>query len=977
MDTTVTETRAQVKSGAAETDGMRRQIKELRTCLLRLSEAGAGIMDPLDLNAVLQDVIESACSLVEASYGAIAVFDDSGSVTDLITSGISTEQRVRIGDLPSEKHLLQYVNEPDEPLNQKDIAEHVRSASFPEGHPVMKTFLGMSIGLADKQLGSIYVTQKRGGGEFTEDDEEILRLFASQASMTIVNASRHMEQYRAKTVLEVQNERFFRLSESIRILSESLDVEAVLNQVVSGARVLTGAHYGLITTLDDSGKLLDFGTAGFTPEERQLMTDMPQGTDLLDYFHSLPDSWRATDVTAYIKDLGFPGSLPPFKAALCMPIYFRDERLGNFYLANGEGEGEFTEEDETMMSLFAAQAAVSVVNARAYEAEYHAKADLEGLIETSPVGVLVFDPQTMEVVSLNKEVRRIVGGMQGQGRSMEQLLEAMTFRRPDGSEISPRDLPAARVMATGNTIRAEEVIIQLADGRHVTTLVNVTPVFSDSGEMTSIVATLQDMTPLEDLERTRSEFLGMVSHELRTPLTTIKGSAATVLGSTSDPNPVKARDLFRIIDEQVDHMDNLLDNLLDLTRIEAGVLSVAPEPTGIAFLVEDARSAFLRGGARHIVDIDIPPDLPMVQADRRRMAQVLNNLFSNASKYSPDLSRITVSASCIDVYVIVSVSDEGRGMAADRLSYLFNKFSQGREERHGPDGHGLGLSICKGIVESHGGRIWAESAGEGLGMTVSFTIPTAEESAGRPGTQTAQPPVDQGSTVKSRVRILSVDDEPQVLRLIQNTLSEVGYSTIATSDPEEAEYLVETQKPQLVLLDLMMPGTDGIELMRRIHDISNVPVIFISGYNRHEDVMKAFELGADDYIVKPFSHTELVARIEAVLRRSPASDRVSISKPYVLGQLTIDYAARRVTVGGRAVQLTATEYKLLTELSKNAGRVLTHVQLLRRVWGTDYSEDSRLLRSFVKKLRRKLGDDARNPMYIITEPRVGYRMEKP
>jgi two-component system KDP operon response regulator KdpE len=172
----------------------------------------------------------------------------------------------------------------------------------------------------------------------------------------------------------------------------------------------------------------------------------------------------------------------------------------------------------------------------------------------------------------------------------------------------------------------------------------------------------------------------------------------------------------------------------------------------------------------------------------------------------------------------------------------------------------------------------------------------------------------------------------------------------------------------------MLPGIDGIELMERVPEMAHLPVIFISGYGRDETIARALEIGAADYIVKPFSPTELAARIEAVLRRRAASDRIRAREPYVLGDLTVNYAERHVTVAGRPVRLTATEYKLLVELSTNAGRVLTHDQLLGRVWGRDYSGDSPLLRSFVKKLRRKLKDDSNSPRYIFTEPRVGYRM---
>ena len=620
------------------------------------------------------------------------------------------------------------------------------------------------------------------------------------------------------------------------------------------------------------------------------------------------------------------------------------------------------------LSAHAAQY-ISAAYTRRYSDEHRARADLEALVNISPVGVLVFDAKTGDLVSLNQESRRIVGGLRAPGRSQAEILSVLTFRRPDGREIPLAEMPTERALKSGETVRAEEIIIQLPDGRAVTTVVNATPIFSEAGAVVSVVATVQDMTPLEELERLRAEFLGMVSHELRTPLTTIKGSAATVLGAPSAVDNAEMLQFFRIIDEQADRMRGLISDLLDVTRIEAGTLSVAPEPTDLAALVDQAREAFLRGGARNSVEVHLAPDLPRIGADRQHLGQVLNNLFSNASKYSPDWSAIRVSASVQDTYVAISVSDEGRGVSAEGLPHLFRKFSridsEDLDRRIG--GEGLGLAICKGIVEAHGGRIWAESEGPGLGTRFTFTIPAAHEAANGsvPG---------PGPMARGRARVLALDDEPQMLRLVRNTLSDAGYTPIVTGDPDEALRLIEVEKPDLVLLDLMLPGADGIELMKRIFQITDAPVIFLSGRDGERDVVRAFEAGADDYIVKPFSPTELAARIEAVLRRRAASDRSRTHEPYALDDLTINYAERRVTVAGCPVQLTATEYKLLFELSINAGQVLTQDQLLRRIWGRDYSGDSLLLRSFVKKLRGKLKDDANSPRYIFTEPRVGYRM---
>ena len=229
----------------------------------------------------------------------------------------------------------------------------------------------------------------------------------------------------------------------------------------------------------------------------------------------------------------------------------------------------------------------------------------------------------------------------------------------------------------------------------------------------------------------------------------------------------------------------------------------------------------------------------------------------------------------------------------------------------------------------------------------------------------------EATEAEDRVRVLAVDDNPQDLRYVRDTLAKSGYDPVVTGEPDEALRLVEEERPELVLLDLMLPETDGIELMKDILDVADVPVIFLSAYGREELVARAFDAGAADYVIKPFSPTELLARIRAALRRRAAAQP---SEPYVLGDLTIDYTGRRVVLAGSPVHLTPIEYRVLAELSANAGRVLTYERLLGRVWGEQSDGDVRPMRTIVGKLRRKLGDDADNPTYIFTEPRVGYRM---
>ena len=761
---------------------------------------------------------------------------------------------------------------------------------------------------------------------------------------------------------------------SLRI-SASLDLETVLNEVAESARSLTGARYAAIATIDEAGAPQDFVTSGFTEAEHRAMAEWSEGPRLFEHFRDLEGPLRIADVPAYVQALGFPTDRLPSKTFQGTPMRHRGVHVGNFYLVEKEGGEPFTDEDEEILVLFASQAATAIANARTYRAEQRARADLEALIETSPVGVVVFDAGTGRPVSLNREARRIVESLRMPGRTAEDLLGILTCRFADGREIALDKFPLAQALSSAETVRAEEIVLSVPDGRSVTILVNATPIHAEDGAVASVVVTMQDLAPLQELERMRAEFLGMVSHELRVPLTSIKGSTAALLGTSRQFAAAETREFIRIVDDQADRMIGLIADLLDAGRIDTGTLSVSPEPSEVAALVDRARTTFLSGGGRHTVLIDLPPDLPRVMADRPRVEQVLNNLLANAARQAPESSPIRVAAERDGVHVAVSVADEGRGIAPERLAQLFRKYSGAAvgEPGAGTAGAGLGLAICKGLVEAHGGRIRAESGGVDLGARFTFTLPVAGEAGARaPGPDTSPAP-DRPAPRQGREpdRILVVDDDPQTLRHVRDTLAEAGYSPLVTGDHGELGQIVRTERPALVLLDLMLPGTDGIELMQTVPELADLPVIFISGYGRDETVARALEAGAADYIVKPFSPTELTARIRAALRRNADPE------PFVLGDLAIDYDRRRVTVAGRAVELTATEYELLRVLSHGAGRALTHETLLRRVWAGRDNGDPKIVRAYVKRLRSKLGDDAADPAWIFNERGVGYRMPRP
>lgn len=225
--------------------------------------------------------------------------------------------------------------------------------------------------------------------------------------------------------------------------------------------------------------------------------------------------------------------------------------------------------------------------------------------------------------------------------------------------------------------------------------------------------------------------------------------------------------------------------------------------------------------------------------------------------------------------------------------------------------------------------------------------------------------------------ILVVDDEPRLVTLVRKNLESTGYKVSTAPDGRTAIAALEMQEFDLVLLDLMLPDMDGYDVCRHIREFSEVPIIMLTARTDETEKVRGLDLGADDYLTKPFNVAEMMARVRAVLRRTRLPQQAKKQPLITIGDLCIDFARRQVTARGERVKLSPTEYKLLYELASNAGRVLLHDELLRRVWGSEYRDEVEYLRVYIRYLRQKLELDPAKPQYILTEPGVGYCFAAP
>jgi len=227
-----------------------------------------------------------------------------------------------------------------------------------------------------------------------------------------------------------------------------------------------------------------------------------------------------------------------------------------------------------------------------------------------------------------------------------------------------------------------------------------------------------------------------------------------------------------------------------------------------------------------------------------------------------------------------------------------------------------------------------------------------------------------------KTRVLIVDDEPAIRKFVRANLEARDFETLLAADGAEAVTAIEKELPDLVILDIVMPHMDGFEVCRRVREWSQIPIVVLSARDGEMDKVKCLEMGADDYITKPFGVDELMARVKAVIRRVQAAKHTSGAPAYSCEDLTVDFGKRLVLLKGDIVNLTATEYRMLSYLALNAGRVITADQLLDHVWGEEYEGSDHLLQVNIGRLRQKIGDSAREPRFIQTKAGIGYMMTR-
>ncbi len=380
------------------------------------------------------------------------------------------------------------------------------------------------------------------------------------------------------------------------------------------------------------------------------------------------------------------------------------------------------------------------------------------------------------------------------------------------------------------------------------------------GEVYRVARVTSDITARKEMEallraadRNKNQFLATLAHELRNPLSPIRNAAA-LLGANSDGNTERQARAREVITRQVDHLAHLVDDLLDVARISEGKIVLRTEEVDLGAVVAQAieTAGPLITARGHHLDVQLPEQQVWLMGDPVRLAQSVGNLLHNAAKFTPKGGELSVRVSLLEnERVQIAVRDNGIGIAEDNLPRIFGMFAQvDVPPDRAPEGLGIGLSLVSHLIELHGGRLSAQSPGVGMGSTFTVELPLLRVSADSAGLDHSEASKQGGSGM----RVLLVDDNVDAMEMMGFLLAEMGYETCTTSDAAEIEGLALRHKPQVIVLDIGLPGIDGYEVARRIKKnpaLSNIRLVAHTGYGSPEDRRRAMEAGFDAHLVKP------------------------------------------------------------------------------------------------------------------------------
>jgi DNA-binding response OmpR family regulator/signal transduction histidine kinase len=608
----------------------------------------------------------------------------------------------------------------------------------------------------------------------------------------------------------------------------------------------------------------------------------------------------------------------------------------------------------------------------------HALAPLEALAQRLPQAFVLFDFESRARL-VSAAFERMLTIPQGtlSGCTLREVLERIA------TQVADPDATLARLEAM---TRPEQDIVRevtLTTGNLAYSPLNASVLLPESGAAADgggLVLLLE--TPARSIPTVgqgQADTAALLTKGLAAPAANLASTARRLLEATQRADA--QHQLARILARSAETLTDAFSALAQLAELgDRAVLRLAPVELGDVLMT--VIPAWKARAPRHSLELALPGEVPAILADERRVQLVFHAMIECAVKLAPAGGPVRVTVRPGEDQVTVSVRHFGAPLPADELLSLFEPFHQ---PSTAPDAFiqgGLGLPLARTIVTAHGGRLWAETPDAGSGVAVLAAwphVPPAAAPVSITALETAPPPPAAPRIAVTRPRevALVIQGEPRMARYLRANLQAQHYRALAVETFDEGLHTIDREEPDLVLLDGGVADVALDEALEHLRTYAGAPVLVLARRHDALECARALDLGAADYLAQPFSMEELLARLRVALRARRATAEEQAREPlFQSGGLTIDFEQRQVAVDGRTVSLSKTEFKLLRQLARHAGMVLSHETLLEHVWGSQYGREVEFVWVYIRRLRRKIEPDPAKPRYILTVPGVGYRLAR-
>jgi len=830
------------------------------------------VLGELDLEQLLDKILQGARELTGARYAAIGVLGDPGDGGDpgselarFIVAGIAEHERQAIGPLPRGRGVLGELIRDPRPLRLEDVGRHPRSYGFPDGHPAMSTFLGAPVFVRGQAYGNLYLTEKAGGEQFSDSDEQALLMLADIAGEAIENAERYTGVRQRREELERTVAALEVTTQITRAVGGRTDLDSILELVAKRGRAVVDARVLLIELLQDSELLVAAG-AGELPAGL-LGTRVALEGSVADHALRTRRTQRLTDELnrARFEEHGLGARGVRAEDGLIVPLIFRDRTYGVLLAVDRvKGGPQFSLEDLRLLEAFAASAATAVATGAAVASDLRR---LAAVVQSSSDAIVTVD-RTGEITSWNRGAEELYGipSEDALGRHGPDVVRGAS---PEEREVLGRVLE-------GESVKRYETTRVRGGGETVEVSISVSGIRDANGRVVGAASITRDISEQKQMERVLSQtqrldslgaLAGGVAHDMNNLLAVILNHADFALAAIEGQAAAEVGEIRAAAERAAALVRQLL--LFARQDPQAGRV-VLDAGERVAELTRILARTIGENIALH-VDVD---DSLWISADPAQLEQVIMNLAVNARDAMPDGGTLTITATRGEGEgsVLLRVADSGTGMPPEVAARAFEPFYTTKPTGSGT---GLGLATVYGIVTKAGGRVEIDSQpGAGTAVIVHWPAvpaPAAHAAKQSPAAQRRREVAQVDSPPKrsgSAGRILLVEDERALREIAARLLAAAGYTVLCAADPAEAIQIAggDTDGIDLLLTDVVLPGMSGARLAQRLRETRpQLPVLFTSGYvARPEDLPEAAP-----FVSKPFTREELLTAVGELLAPAP------------------------------------------------------------------------------------------------------------